>query len=384
MSRWLEERLGRHWLRDVALAVGLAAFEIAGSFGASRHEHRHRATDWLAVLLLAIATLALAGRARRPDLVLGVVFLATLAYIVIGYANGPNWPALVVAFLTAVAAGHRRLAWATIVVGWALFLWLQPLFGTGKAPTVLGAFALAAWLVVLLTVGELLRSRRERVAEARHTREEQARRRAGEERLLIARELHDVLAHNISLISVQAGVALHLMDDRPEQARTALEAIKQASGETLREMRSVLDILRGGDEGAPRTPTAGLARLDDVVARSAAAGLEVEVEVEGAPRPLPAGVDLAAFRIVQEALTNVTRHARAASATVHLTYGESDLVVQVDDDGRGPDGSPDGLGGGNGIPGMRERASALGGELDAGRRAGGGFRVRARLPVGSA
>jgi signal transduction histidine kinase len=320
MSRSLEALLGRGWRRDLAIAAGLAAFEIASSFGASGHQHPHRKTDALAVVLLLIATLPLAGRIRWPRQVLAIVFAATLAYVSIGYASGPQWPALVLAFVTMVAAGQRVIAGVTIVVGGALFLWLPALLDTEKAPSVLGVFALVAWLLALVAAGELIRVRRERWAEARRTREEEARRRAGEERLLIARELHDVLAHNISLISVQAGVALHLMDERPEQARTALEAIRQASGETLREMRSVLEVLRA-DEKAPRAPTAGLARLEEIVARSAAAGLDVELAVDGEPRPLPAGVDLAAFRIVQEALTNVTRHAHAARATVHLSYG---------------------------------------------------------------
>jgi signal transduction histidine kinase len=211
------------------------------------------------------------------------------------------------------------------------------------------------------------------------TRAEEARRRAGEERMRIARELHDVLAHNISLINVQAGVALHLMDEQPGQSRTALQAIKQASNDALDELRSVLDVLRQGDEAPPRSPASGLAELDSLVAGVSATGLEVRTRVEGVPRPLPAGADLAAYRIVQEALTNVTRHAGPASATVLVRYGQGDLTVQVDDDGRGPSAtrSP----GGNGIRGMRERMAALGGELSAGPRPGGGFRVQARFPL---
>jgi signal transduction histidine kinase len=195
----------------------------------------------------------------------------------------------------------------------------------------------------------------------------------------IARELHDVLAHNISLINVQAGVALHLMDDQPGQSRSALVAIKQASNDALGELRSVLDVLRLGDERPPRSPAPGLANLRSLVAGAGATGLEVRTRVEGTPRPVPAGVDLAAFRIVQEALTNVTRHAGPASATVLLGYGGDDLTVQVDDDGRGPAATGSD---GNGIRGMRERVAALGGELAAGPRPGGGFRVLARLPLG--
>jgi signal transduction histidine kinase len=231
---------------------------------------------------------------------------------------------------------------------------------------------------VLFTAAEIGRSRRERAIEAARTRAEETRRRASEERLRIARELHDVLAHNISLINVQAGVALHLMDNRPEQARTALSAIKQASNEALGELRSVLEILREGHEDPPRSPTSGLAQLDDLVAKTEGAGLRVSTRVEGTPRPLPPRVDLAAFRIVQEALTNATRHAGDAHATIRIGYGERDLTVQIDDDGRGTSSAP---GGGQGIPGMRERATALGGDLEAGPRPGGGFRVRAMFPL---
>jgi signal transduction histidine kinase len=193
----------------------------------------------------------------------------------------------------------------------------------------------------------------------------------------IARELHDVLAHNISLINVQAGVALHLMDEQPGQSRSALAAIKQASNDALGELRSVLDVLRQGDEAPPRAPASGLAQLDSLVAGAGATGLEVRTRVEGTPRPLPAGTDLAAFRIVQESLTNVTRHAGPATATVLVRYGD-DLTVQVDDDGRGPEAAG---GPGNGIRGMRERVAALGGELTTGPRPDGGFRVLARLPL---
>jgi signal transduction histidine kinase len=221
---------------------------------------------------------------------------------------------------------------------------------------------------------------RQRRQAAERTQAEEARRRAGEERLRIARELHDVLAHNISLINVQAGVALHLMDEQPGQSRTALVAIKQASNDALGELRSVLDVLRQGDEAPPRAPASGLAQLDSLVAGAGATGLEVRTRVEGLPRPLPAGTDLTAFRIVQESLTNVTRHAGPASATVLVRYGPDDLTVRVDDDGRGPAAAA-GPGNGNGIRGMRERVAALGGELTTGPRPGGGFRVQARLPI---
>jgi signal transduction histidine kinase len=173
------------------------------------------------------------------------------------------------------------------------------------------------------------------------------------------------------------------MDRRPEQAHTALAAIEQASREAMGELRSVLSILGHPAEPAPRAPAPSLQRLDGLTAQAAAAGLDVRTEVDGVARPLPAPVEAAAFRIVQEALTNVVRHARARHATVRVRYGEREITVQVDDDGAGA-AQTSTPAGGNGIPGMRERVRALGGELEARPLPGGGFRVRARLPEGGA
>ncbi len=321
--------------------------------------------------------------------VLVFVFAVTVAYVARGYLLGPNFLSLGFAIVSALFAGERVLAWAAVAVGWVVFLGLQWALGHSGGPKVLAVLAIAAWLLVALAGAERMRSRQERFAEAKRTRELQARRQADEERLRIAQELHDVLAHNISLINVQSGVALHLMDEKPEQARIALTAINEASADALREVRSVLGVLRGTGEQAPRAPTAGLARLEELVTRTTATGVGVTLEVHGQSRPLPASIDLAAFRIVQEALTNIVRHAGASVATVELTYGPDELTVQVDDDGPDPGASgsrrdlpaPDGEGGGNGIPGMRERAVALGGTFDAGPRSSGGFRVRARIPL---
>jgi signal transduction histidine kinase len=305
---------------------------------------------------------------------------ATLTYWLVDYPRGPIFLSLIVAFVTAVMAGKRVASITSLVIGYTSFVYLGYLIGKEPAPDLAKSLGLAAWLLVLFTVAEVARGRRERSIEAARMRTEEARRRAGEERLRIARELHDVLAHNISLINVQAGVALHLIDERPEQARTALAAIKQASNEALGELRSVLDVLRHSDEEPPRSPTSGMARLDDLVAGTAGAGFRVTKRIEGRPRPLPAEVDLATFRIVQEALTNVTRHTGGAKAEVRIKYGRRYLTVQVDDDGPGTGSNP-APGAGKGIRGMRERAEALGGELEAGPRPGGGFRIRARLPL---
>jgi signal transduction histidine kinase len=309
-----------------------------------------------------------------------VVMASNVVYFALGYPYGPAWLALIVAFWTAVTGGARRAAWTTAFVGLAAYYTLAALVDRVEPATAATIAAHLGWLLLVLAVAEVALAARQRRQAAERTRAEEARRRAGEERMRIARELHDVLAHNISLINVQAGVALHLMDEQPGQSRSALAAIKQASNDALGELRSVLDVLRQGDEAPPREPASGLAQLDSLVAGAEATGLNVTARVEGTPRPLPAGTDLAAFRIVQEALTNVTRHAGPARATVLVRYGADDLTVRVDDDGRGPSAtrSP----GGNGIRGMRERVTALGGELHTGPRPGGGFRVQARLPLG--
>jgi signal transduction histidine kinase len=366
---------------DVALAAGIAVVQVAGTYLAGRHQVEREPFDVLAGVLLAAGPAALIARRRFPVAVYATAFASTLAYVALGYPRGPIFFSLIVAFLTVVLAGHRVVAWVGLGTGYVAFLWADVVFQDVPAPGWAAIVGLAAWLLVLAAAGEGLRIRGVRAEETARTREEEARRRAGEERLRIARELHDVLAHNISLINVQAGVALHLMDDQPDQARTALTAIKSASKDALGELRSVLDVLRMSEVGedAPRSPTAGLEDLDRLVSGATAAGIDVRVVTEGDPRPLPPSVDLAAFRIVQEALTNVTRHAGQATATICLTYGDTGLTVRVEDDGRGA--VDNGSAGGNGIRGMQERASALGGEVEAGPKPGGGFRVVASLPA---
>jgi signal transduction histidine kinase len=370
-------------IADGLLAAGLAVLLTVGTYFASQGQPARRPFDAGAAALVILTAGALATRRRRPAAVLTVVFGATLVYFALGYANGPIWVALIVAYFTAIVRGHRMAAWIAATAGFVIFPWLDYLLRDRPAPSLLSLTALAAWLLVLLGSAEAVRIRRERAAEAIRIREEEALRRASEERLRIARELHDALGHHLSLINVQSGVALHLNEELPEQTRGSLSAIKQASKEALTELRSVLEILRREGERAPRSPTSTLARLDDLVSQAAAAGLEVRTETDGEVRPLPFGVDVAAFRIVQEALTNVARHAGPASASVRLTFGDRDLTVQVDDDGRGAQTSGP-AGSGKGILGMRERVAALGGDLEAGPRRDGGFRVRARLPLDGA
>jgi signal transduction histidine kinase len=376
------QRLGawRGWRLDLAVALAVAVVQVLGTRAAAQGQPEREPLDALAYILLAAGPVALSVRRRFPVPVYVLVFGATLAYSAIGYGQGPIFLALIVAFFTVVTTGHRLAAILGLAAGYFGFLWLPYLLDRQPAPSLAAILGLAAWLLVLFSAAEFVRVRRERVLEAARIREEQTRRRASEERLRMARELHDALGHHISLINVRAGVALHLNEELPEQARSALDAIRQASKEALTELRSVLDILRQGDEQASWSPTPTLAGLDNLVSRAAAAGLTVRTETVGEVRPLPFGVDMAAFRIVQEALTNVARHAGPATATVQIAYGHGDLTVQVDDDGRGP-GAQDNAGSSKGILGMRERVAALDGALEAGPRPGGGFRVRARLPL---
>jgi signal transduction histidine kinase len=365
---------------DLAVVGLVGVAQVALTVGAARGGQPDRQPlDLLAFLLLVAGPVALYWRRRSPAVVLAAVTTSNVLYFGLGYPYGPAWLSLIVAFWTAVTGGARLVAWVTALVGLAAYFALAELLGRAEPATALSVAAHLGWLVVVLAAAEVAMAGRQRRLAAERTRAEEARRRAGEERMRIARELHDVLAHNISLINVQAGVALHLMDEQPGQSRTALAAIKQASNDALGELRSVLDVLRQGDETEPRSPASGLAALDRLVAGAGATGLEVRTQVEGAPRPLPAGTDLAAYRIVQESLTNVTRHAGPAHATILVRYGSKDLTVQVDDDVRGP--ATTAATAGNGIRGMRERVAALGGELTAGPRPGGGFRVQARLPL---
>jgi signal transduction histidine kinase len=389
---------------DMVLALVIAFIQIAGTIVYSHDEPPSPwAFDAFACIPLVAGPVALLFRRRWPEAVLVVAFVAAAVYAASGYPRGPaGLPAFVFALVSAIMMGRRGFAWVVLVVAYPAFIWLPSLLPdeVEEARGFADAAANLTWLLLVGAASEIARVRLERRAERAHVEREAARRRASEERLLIARELHDVLAHNISLINVQSGVALHLLGERPEQARPALEAINQASEAALGELHSVLDVLHGGlgEDGAhgesgawaPLAPTAGLRDLEGLVRRTRAAGLEVHLAVEGEARPVPAGVDLAALRVVQEALTNVVRHAGGdARATVRLVYAPAELVVQVDDDGRGAglaaggsDGSTTaGKGAGRGIAGMRERVHALDGTFAAGPRPGRGFRVRARFPL---
>nr|WBO76321.1 sensor histidine kinase [Streptomyces sp. SBE_14.2] len=374
-------REGQRWPWPSTLLVTAVVF--AGTHFAAQEQTGERADlDLWGRLLVLLAGLLLLWRHRYP----GAVALGTAAVVLVytgaGYPHGPVYLIVAISCFRAIVVGRRAAAWSAMGGLWAghvliahwLYQWLPP-SGDGAASWGQEG-AVAAWVLAVGALGELVRSRREQWEKARAEQAQAARRRADEERLRIARELHDVLAHSISVINVQAGVGLALLDSDPEQARTALTTIKAQSKEALGEVRQVLDTLRAPGN-APRAPAPGLDRLPELVEQAAQAGLTVEVH--GTPPPLPPGTDLAAFRIVQEALTNVVRHSGSRQARVHVDREGGALRLRIDDDG--PATGADAGGSGNGLAGMRERAAALGGTIEAGPRADGGFRVLAVLPL---
>jgi signal transduction histidine kinase len=380
----------RRWLIDALIAVVVTAVSLAWNYGGQYWHGHQSAMNAAGYVMLAAGGLSLAARRRYPASVLAVTLVAALVAGSVGHAAIP-WLPLVVAFFTAVVARRRAAAVAALVIGYLVSVWPPWLIGTRGHASATFALALLCGLLVLLSAAELIRGSLARRAAQQHLRQEELLRRAGEERMRIARDLHDVVAHNISVINVQANTALHLIDRRPEHAREALTAINEVSRQALVELRSVLGVLRGVDEetrGAPRAPAPGLGRLDELASAMRAAGLTVRLEAEGDRVPLPAAADLAAYRIIQEALTNSARHSGGTHATVKICYRGDDVEIEVDDDGTAGAGRPAGAlpaaaagGTGNGIAGMTERAQALGGWLRAGPRPDGGFRVTARLPA---
>ncbi|MFI7125683.1 sensor histidine kinase [Nonomuraea sp. NPDC050153] len=336
----------------------------------------------LDVALPVIACCGLLLRERYPVAALILVMVCVATYY--PYA-GLDGPLVILPFVNLYTAAEKGHLTAAIAIGAASLLGM----GLGESRGVRHVenslfLMITGWEVAAIAFGSVTRSRRlylraveQRALEAEHSKEEEARRRASEERLRIARELHDVLGHNVSMINVQAAAALHGLKKRPEDAETALRTIKDTSKETLRELRTTLGVLRQVDEDAPTAPADSLARVNALVELS---GLEVRTDLSGPLDAVPTEVDLAAARIVREALTNVSRHSGTKQATLAINNTSGNIVIRVEDDG--PGATYDG-GSGFGLQGMRERATALGGTLEAGPRPEGGFRVVARLPLGN-
>jgi signal transduction histidine kinase len=360
-----------HWLiLDCLIATGSAA--IAGAVLS-----RHPSGTPAALVLAAVAVLSLATglRRRQPVLALAVVLVVLVTLDVPYQSLLPAWSALYLVAVTrrrrtALAALGAALIAPTVVVG---------VFDRG---VLLGLISSLVWTIGYAVGRHRAYERELRLHQVRQAEAEldKARRGVTEERMRIARELHDVVAHSMSVITVQAGFGSLVIDDQPAKARAALGAIETTGREALAEMRRLLGMLR--DDGpATLTPAPGLGELDHLVAQTAKAGVSVQVTITGAPRPLPPGIDLSAFRIVQEALTNVVKHAETASCQVAIAYAEHELSIEIDDDGRG---GPTVNGHGHGLIGMRERAHLYGGTVQAAPLPGRGFRVAASLPVAKA
>ncbi len=363
------------WARfgDGVIAVGVAAALVVTGLS-QRVPVSGQAV--LGYALLALGGLALAARGRAPVAVLVVTGVCAAGYQAAGFDVAAV--AYLFAVYGAVRGGHRTVA----VVASVVVLALLPLAALASGSHDTGeAFAQArgaleiAWLVAAGAAGEALRQAEQRAEEAERTREETARRRADEERLRIARELHDSLTHQISVIKVQAEVAVHVARKRGEDVPTSLLAIQEAGREASRELRATLEALRDDDTTPPR----GLDDVPELVRRARTFGLDATLTVEGAHRDVSAAVDRTVYRIVQESLTNVARHADATTASVRIDCRPDTLEIAVVDDGRATTGAAPTPG--LGLVGMRERVTALGGRLRAAPRDGGGFAVRAELPV---
>ncbi len=363
-------RRGLAW--DTVLALVVLVIGLFGTRGAANFQHRDP-VDWLAYLLVVIAALALVPRRIWPLATLAVTAAATSAYLILGYPYGPIQISLVIAVFT---VAHRLpLRWSAVATGLATVALVAHGYVGDSGADPIGVLPFSAWTVVPFAVGVVVRVTVE--ANAR-SRAEQVREYAYEERLRVAQEVHDVVGHGLAAINMQAEIALHLFPKRPEQAGEALSAISRTSKEALDELRATLAVVRRSDPSGVRAPTPGLARLKDLVDRMAGTGVPVAVEVTGTPRDLPAAVDLAAYRLVQESLTNVLRHAGAATATVRVCHEPDGLTVTVTDTGRGQTVPKHD---GHGLLGMRERVTALGGTFEAGPAPTGGFRVRGSFPL---
>ena len=383
----------RRWfgppVRDAILAVLVTVLLLYGSYGeahpsnpSDRLQFRNHAIPQpgVALLLVAVACLVLAWRRRAPVTVLAISTAAVAAYSLLGFVNGAVLVAPILALYTVATQVSTRRAVVAAVVTLGILLTVTA--ANNPAGHISGGgFDIIPFMVAAaLFAGIAVANRNAYVASIRDRAEQDARRRLDEERLRIARELHDVVAHTMATINVQAGVAAHVLPTQPEAAADSLQAIKTASKEGLRELRAILNVLRQADDADPTQPAPGTAQLEDLIAGARRAGLETTFAVTGDPVPLPSAVDLAAYRIIQESLTNTIRHAGPATAAVSLRYGRDELRIDVTDTGRGQPVLA-GNGGGHGLAGMRERAAAVGGTVEAGPGPAGGFRVAARLPL---
>ncbi|MGW2524921.1 sensor histidine kinase [Streptomyces sp. NPDC001617] len=374
---------------DAVVAAALFACSFPGSL-ITLPGHDLGVPWWPGVLLAGVSCLALLWRRARPRSTVVVTLLCAMASSALGYLLtvlllGP----LMVALYSLAVGTDRRTANTFALVGIALLVGAGLVTGPSGEPLVLKLLGPAAWLLLPTSLGTVTRLRaayleavQARAEHAERTREEEARRRVAEERMRIARDLHDVVAHHLVLARLQAGAVARKLPGRPEEAARVVADLAGTTSSALRELRSTVGLLRRvGDTEKPLEPTPGLARLPELAASFENAGLEVVVTSEGEIGPLSAGAELTAYRIVQEALTNVTKHSCARTAEVRLVYDRDRLAVSVVDDGGAVPAAPTPPGGGYGVIGMRERARSVGGEIRVGPRPRGGFEVVTELPL---
>ncbi|RNL86054.1 sensor histidine kinase [Halostreptopolyspora alba] len=362
------------WLGDAAIALLLAVVGVLGTIATDDFSEADRPVDLWAFAMVLAAALSLVVRRSWPLATLAVAAGAVGGFLLAGYPYGPVFLPFFVAVYT--MARYRPLGWAVPASLIAFAVLLPHLFTHPDAlPGMLGLVPATAWVVVPFSIGVTVRTvweaaRRERAAEIR--------RRVYDERLRISQEVHDVVGHGLAAIKMQADVALHLLERKPEQAERALTAISRTSTEALDEVRTTLETIRGAGSDPEQAAVPGLDQLSELRDRMSQSGVEISLEVTGTPRGLPTSVDLAAYRVVQESLTNVLRHTDAGTATVGVHYDPGTVSVLVSNPA--PETSPRGEG--LGISGMRERVNAQGGTLSAGPTRDGRFEVRATIPIG--
>ncbi|MFI0901531.1 sensor histidine kinase [Streptomyces sp. NPDC020983] len=362
---------------DALIAAALAS--VAVLLGQDAVHQGHGPLGAAAYTLVVLVHLPLVLRSRAPVAVCCLVHASWLVYITAGY-----WPVVcsfgpMLAVYTVASLRPPRTAVPCAALMGATWVCAGAVSHTDGWPAVVGQALI--YPAVLWRFGETARRSAELTRQLRREQDERARREVAEERGRIARELHDVVAHHISVISVQTGLARFVFASDPRTARGALDTIDASAKEALDELRRMLTVLRSDDEGAPAGPMPGLARLEQMARRLRTGGVPVALTVEGTPRPLTPGVELCAYRVVQEALTNVVKHAPGASAEIRLAYEAHQVTVSVTDDGQGVIQDRVGTGGGHGLLGMRERAKLYGGRITAGPQEQGGFAVRLTLPT---
>jgi len=343
------------------------------------YRHDFRITELIAIGLSIVGPLLLLGARRFPGPVVALVtVVAGVDFVVAQTGQGPPFIALAFAIVGAIVRGARIWAWISVGVGWTITVVVGIVAGVDWHPAQVAISTLG--ILIVMGIGEAIRTRRENYAEYRRSYQQRRQTEVQAERVRIARELHDVLAHSLSQINVQASVGLHLMDKQPDKAAEALASIKDTSKTALDEVRSVLGILRaedGQDPSAPLVPEPDFLRLPGLVASVTSQGVEVSLSNELIDAPK--AVQLATYRIVQEALTNVVRHAQASRATVEISEADGSYLIAIADDGRGVADDRD-LTSGRGLLGIRERAELLGGTLEVTRSLLGGILVLVAIP----